>query len=147
MKQISVRFGKKSDLDRISEIERNSFPDPWDGNYIQEILERTEQNTGAVRVIVAEGDGLLEGFVIFSLIDGEAEIYDIAAAPESRGKGVGTALASAVRELADKVFLEVHQANVPARALYEKLGFKPVSVRKAYYGDGGDAMIMQWKDE
>ena len=39
--------------------------------------------------------------------------------------------------------LEVRVGNVPALALYKKLGFKKAGVRKKYYEDNGeDAYIM-----
>jgi ribosomal-protein-alanine N-acetyltransferase len=40
------------------------------------------------------------------------------------------------------LFLEVRASNLPARTLYERFGFSPLSVRKKYYADGEDAMIL-----
>lgn len=41
-----------------------------------------------------------------------------------------------------EIWLEVSVLNIPAIALYEKLGFKPVHVRPKYYSDGSDATVM-----
>ena len=38
--------------------------------------------------------------------------------------------------------LEVHCKNERAIALYEKCGFKTVRIRKNYYSDGSDALVM-----
>jgi len=40
------------------------------------------------------------------------------------------------------VFLEVRESNAPARALYGRAGFVSIAVRKKYYGDGEDAVVM-----
>lgn len=41
-----------------------------------------------------------------------------------------------------EIWLEVSVLNIPAIALYKKLGFKPVHVRPRYYSDGSDATVM-----
>jgi len=45
-------------------------------------------------------------------------------------------------ENVDSVTLEVRISNVAAISLYKKAGFKQVSVRKNYYKDGEDALLM-----
>jgi cellulose biosynthesis protein BcsQ len=42
----------------------------------------------------------------------------------------------------EKIFLEVRKSNIPAKSLYEKIGYKEISVRKKYYSDGEDAVVM-----
>ena len=42
----------------------------------------------------------------------------------------------------NKVFLEVRSSNISAIALYEKKGYTKISVRKKYYADGEDALVM-----
>ncbi len=39
--------------------------------------------------------------------------------------------------------MEVSVKNIPARGLYEKLGFRKVGIRKRYYPDGSDAILME----
>ena len=38
--------------------------------------------------------------------------------------------------------LEVNATNIPAQKLYEKFGFKVVGLRKKYYNNKDDAIIM-----
>lgn len=40
-----------------------------------------------------------------------------------------------------EVWLEVHEKNLPARALYQKLGFAEIHRRPRYYLDGGAAIV------
>ena len=41
------------------------------------------------------------------------------------------------------IFLEVRAGNVVARRLYRQLGFRDLGVRRAYYGPGQDAIVME----
>ena len=41
------------------------------------------------------------------------------------------------------VYLEVRAGNVAARRLYRRLGFRDLGVRRAYYGPGQDAIVME----
>jgi ribosomal-protein-alanine N-acetyltransferase len=40
-------------------------------------------------------------------------------------------------------FLEVRKSNTAAIGLYERFNFKRIHIRKKYYSDGEDAIIMQ----
>ena len=42
-----------------------------------------------------------------------------------------------------KIFLEVSTNNFPALNLYKNNGFVQISVRKNYYEDGSDAILME----
>jgi ribosomal-protein-alanine N-acetyltransferase len=42
----------------------------------------------------------------------------------------------------ENLTLEVRESNIYAMELYRKLGFKKGAVRKAYYEDGEDALLM-----
>jgi ribosomal protein S18 acetylase RimI-like enzyme len=44
-----------------------------------------------------------------------------------------------------EIWLEVHEDNGPARALYRKLGFEEVGRRPNYYSDGGTALLLTRK--
>jgi ribosomal protein S18 acetylase RimI-like enzyme len=60
-------------------------------------------------------------------------------APESRRRGVGTALLAAVEERAGRLglrrlSLETEVDNTPARALYERCGFEPGAVGRQFRG-------------
>ena len=40
-------------------------------------------------------------------------------------------------------FLEVRASNAAACRLYSKMGFEEVGIRKGYYSDGEDALLME----
>jgi ribosomal-protein-alanine N-acetyltransferase len=74
----------------------------------------------------------------------EVEILLVAVVPHARRRGVGRALVEAL--LADagarRAHLEVRASNRAAIALYERTGFVAAGVRKRYYADGEDALVM-----
>lgn len=91
------------------------------------------------------------GFLLGRVVAGEAELLTVAVAPDQRRTGLGRRLVTsflteAARRGAESVFLEVAEANAPARALYAASGFQPAGRRRAYYQrpDGGteDALIL-----
>lgn len=89
------------------------------------------------------------GYICMSHVLDEAELVRIGVFPQYRGKGLGRALlhaglAECARLGIAEVNLEVRQSNHTARALYEKLGFRPVGRRKNYYSkQGEDAVLMK----
>ena len=80
------------------------------------------------------------GFAAFHQVLDEAELRNLAVAPEYRRRGVARALIDAAchrlqQAGTKRVFLEVRASNQPALALYYSLGFALHSRRKNYYRD------------
>lgn len=89
-------------------------------------------------VLVCEGHGQPVGFLAARQAADEAEILNIAVRPDFRRRGIASALLRAAlnefrRSAVARVFLELRESNLPARALYERHGFLPSGRRKAYY--------------
>ena len=99
-------------------------------------------------IAVAECGDEKAGYGEIRMVAGEAQIYNIAVAPEFRREGIGEALlrhmiAKAEDDGCELVTLEVRGGNEAAMALYTKLGFREVGRRKGYYSKGGeDAVLM-----
>ncbi len=88
------------------------------------------------------------GFAMWRDLGPEAEILSVGVEPATMGQGVGGALLSACLDGAraagaHKVFLEVDEANQAALALYEGARFEKLSVRRSYYRNGANALVMQ----
>ena len=124
-----------------AEIESRSFADCWNERTLCELLSMTNYD-----IIVSVSEGLVTGYCCFSLLFDEAEILRIAVIPEKRNCGQGYVLLEHILKMlstggASNVFLEVRTGNIPARRLYEKLGFENIYVRENYYSDGEDAVV------
>lgn len=79
-----------------------------------------------------------------------ARIYSLAVTPAARGQGLATALVEAAQRWATHagklaISLEVRCDNSAARALYQRLGYTPVSALSGYYDDGGNGLRLQKK--
>lgn len=143
---VSLRRPTSEDLGVIAAIEAASFADPWSEAEFASVLE-----TPHTIFLVAETgkkSGIV-GYVIAMAVLDQAEILNVAVAPENRGAGLGGGLLDAAlleveRRGAESVFLEVRVSNVAARALYASRGFVEVSRRKNYYRTPvEDALVMQ----
>jgi ribosomal-protein-alanine N-acetyltransferase len=91
--------------------------------------------------------GSENAMLIYRVLPDEAEIITIAVHPDVRRSGLASALIAIMeKDLKEKnvnrVLLEVAANNLSARGLYEKLGFKQISVRPKYY-DGVDGLLME----
>ena len=141
---IEIRQAKLYDVPAMARIERDSFGSPWSADEITKDVTAG----GNVYVAVAECGGEKAGYGEIRMIAGEAQIYNIAVAPEFRREGIGEALLRHMTDKAEKdgcelVTLEVRDGNEAAMALYTKLGFREVGRRKGYYSNGReDAVLM-----
>ena len=97
--------------------------------------------------IVLEDKGEILGYLAGQLVFEMGDLFYIAVNPTKRGNGYGLKLmdkfiSDAKCLLAETISLEVRVSNQPAISLYEKCGFLRASVRKNYYSDGEDALLM-----
>jgi ribosomal-protein-alanine N-acetyltransferase len=88
------------------------------------------------------------GMVLARVAADEAEILTIAVDPARRRLGIGSALLRLAMERAAAIgavsmFLEVAVTNHAARALYAAHGFTEAGLRRHYYSDGTDALILR----
>ena len=88
--------------------------------------------------VIEKSSGRLAAYGGCEYVLDEANIANVATHPDFRRRGCAEALLVKMQEfLSEKgveyVYLEVRESNVPARTLYEKLGFVAVGVRKHYY--------------
>lgn len=90
------------------------------------------------------------GYFIANSVAGEVTLMNIAVAPEMQGQGLGGILLQFLKDYSqanneEQIWLEVRASNLCALALYQKLGFAEVDIRKDYYpckNGREDAVIM-----
>lgn len=134
-----------SDIERIVEIERDSFSDPWSAAAFRAALAEERM----LFLVAEEEVGALVGYVVaWSTVD-EAELANLAVARSARGEGIGKALVDAALAFGVErgcacMYLEVRESNQAARAVYAARGFDQVGRRKRYYRDPiEDALVLR----
>lgn len=90
-----------------------------------------------------DGDKVL-GYLEVRIIDDVVDIINVHTNEENRRQGIAYSLFESMlkNEKYCRVMLEVNQNNIPAIRLYNKLGFKEISLRDNYYGKD-KAIIME----
>lgn len=150
---IKIRPATKDDLDDVIAINMECLPEHYPYSFWLEYLERWED-----LFYVAEVGGKIVGYILSRLDEGKmvckkregriGHIVSVAVKEEYRGRGIATALMSAVIAVlrsvynAEEVHLEVRVSNYKAIRLYEKLNFIKAYIIKNYYIDGEDAYLM-----
>lgn len=124
-------------LNNLANLHKLCFPNkPWSADDFADLKK------SGCDVMASE-----HGFVVWRVVADEAEIITIGVHPDARRGGIADAMLVLVesdvkKRGGKKIFLEVAENNVPARALYEHNGYAQVGVRPKYY-DGTDAILME----
>ncbi|PKM92771.1 MAG: ribosomal-protein-alanine N-acetyltransferase, partial [Elusimicrobia bacterium HGW-Elusimicrobia-4] len=92
-------------------------------------------------------DSEIAGYICLWTVSDEAQITNITVKEKFRKKSIGSKLMKYIIDISyamkiKKMFLEVRASNYPALKLYEKFGFKKIGVRKKYYSNSDDAVVM-----
>jgi len=99
------------------------------------------------KYIVAKIDDEVVGFAGIWKAVFDMHITNIVVRKDLRSLGIGKLLLERLIKMSKcedvvSITLEVNSNNLPAIKLYEKFGFKNVGVRKNYYKNTDDAIIM-----
>ena len=135
---------QETHIAQIAALEKRCFSDPW-----SEASVRSELSNPLSFWLVAQEDGKLIGYVGSQSVPPEADVMNLAVAPEWRNKGIGRALMTAlIAQLHSRgitaLFLEVRVGNTPAQNLYRSLGFVEAGRRPKYYvNPTEDALILR----
>jgi ribosomal-protein-alanine N-acetyltransferase len=142
--RVLLREATADDLVAVGAAERELFgPDAWSPAVLATGL------TGEGRTaVVAEVDGALAGYAVVAVAGDVADLERIAVAAAQRRAGLATALLDAARTRAraagaERLLLEVSEANLGARAFYAAHGSVELGRRRGYYRDGADALVLE----
>lgn len=143
MSELNIRKAEERDVEAITMLEHVSIPNPWSREMIRkDIVENKMSN-----YIIAEIDGTPAGFIGFMCVVEQCEITNVAVNPFMREQHIGTVLVKTMLDASIKAgikhfHLEVRASNEAAIKLYKNCGFEQGGVRREYYSDGEDAILM-----
>lgn len=130
-----VMEASASDAAAMAELHAEALPPGWPLEAFQSFFCPNRH------VLKIEQGPDLHGFGVLQQAAGEAEILTLAVRREMRRRGLGFSLISALIDLCRKedlrrLYLDVAEGNIAARALYEKSGFAVIARREHYYQSG-----------
>ena len=132
-----------SDLELIKDVLLSDFDDFWNiPTFESELLNPNS------KYIVIKQNNIIVGFAgLWKSVD-DVHITNIVVHKNFRNQNIGSMLLSKLIEMAKlypnihSITLEVNSNNIFAIKLYEKFDFKIVGLRKKYYNNTDDAIIM-----
>lgn len=141
---ILYRYAENKDVFDILSLDNENFSNNFKEAFYLEYIKNQ-------RVIVAEKEENVIGYVIFNQILDEAEIYKIVVLKELRKKQIAFKIIEfLLNELkknnVKKIFLEVRKNNIPAIDLYNKCGFINIREIVDYYNNPKENGIMMLKE-
>lgn len=144
MTVVELRSAVGSDVGPIADLERATFgPDAWSEQAVAEELAAP----GRSSVVALHGGDLL-GYAVTRTVGDVADLQRVVVAPTARRRGLGTRMVrelldGAARQGAQRVLLEVSEANAAALGCYRAMGFREIDRRTGYYRDGTDALVLE----
>lgn len=138
----------KDHVSQIAQLEAQCFSDPWSEKSIASELE----NPLSLWLVAEENDQVFGYVGSQTVLDG-SDMMNVAVDPRFRRQGIARALIETlIAELAKMgsrcLRLEVRVSNENARALYARMGFLQLGLRKNYYHNPKeDALILgkEWE--
>lgn len=135
---------RAEDIVEVHGIVAASMPAPWTAEMI---LEELGRDWAHVWVLRDEPGGPILAVIDFWLVADELHVLNLATLPSARRRGHAQRLMSEATDFARRhgasvLTLEVRASNQSAIALYRKLEFLPIGLRRKYYSDGEDALVM-----
>ena len=145
--RFTLRDYRPEDFDALLALDQICFP--AEVACLNADLKTAVENRQALCLIAESANGEIAGFVLASTRQKRiGHVITLDVAPAFRRNGIGKRLMrEAERQLGEKgirrLRLEVGASNLAAQRLYEKLGYKQTGFIQHYYGDGGDAWVME----
>ena len=145
---IIIKSMTQSHLDKIRDNLQENFDEFWNENVLKSELENPASTY--IVAIDEENDNEVVGYAgIWKPID-EAHITNIVTKKDKRKNKIATKMLERLIEISkqrklNNITLEVNINNKPAINLYKKYNFEEVGLRKKYYNNTDDAIIMTLK--
>ena len=137
---------EKMTLEHLKQIEEN-IAEEFDKFWNKEVLKNELDNPASSYIVALDENKNVVGYAgIWQPLE-EAHITNIVTKKDKRQNKIGTKMIEKLIDMAKErklsdITLEVNINNLPAINLYKKYQFKEVGLRKKYYNNIDDAIIM-----
>ena len=143
MEKFKIEMMSLNDLETIKDILQTEFDEFW----TYEILQQELLSNNSKYIVAKSLDNIIVGFAGIKIILDTAELMNIVTKKSFRANGIGKLMLEYLINMCKKVKiktlnLEVNSQNTIAINLYKKYNFKEVGLRKKYYNNTYDAILM-----
>ena len=145
---ITIEKMTKEHLEKIKENKiKENLKEDFDEFWNENVLKNELENPASTYIVAKDEQNNIVGYAgIWQPID-EAHITNIVTKKDKRRNKIGTKMLEELIKVAKEkklkdITLEVNVNNIPAINLYKKYNFKEVGIRKKYYNNTDDAIIM-----
>ena len=139
-----IRRMEPGDTEAAAALESENFSEPWSANsFMEELVKDT-----SIYLVVYDVDKLIGICGLVTSFD-EGEVLNVSVRKEYRKQGIALDMLKHLLEEAERkgiqhFTLEVREGNVPARTLYEKLGFVCEGIRPNFYRNPTENAAIYW---
>ena len=143
MEKFKIEMMSLNDLETIKDILQTEFDEFW----TYEILQQELLSNNSKYIVAKSLDNIIVGFAGIKIILDTAELMNIVTKKSFRANGIGKLILEYLINMCKKekiktLNLEVNSQNTIAINLYKKYNFKEVGLRKKYYNNTYDAILM-----
>lgn len=130
---LKLRPLEKGDIDRIVELEKEIFSDPWPRAMFEDYIGWSEAH-----FLVALDGSRIVGYAVVEITPGCGHLTNIAVEPDCRRKSVANRLLDRIFQIVsssgcETVHLEVRPSSSEALELYRRWGFRELYRKPNYY--------------
>ena len=143
MEKFKIEIMTNEDLENIKDILQIEFDKFW----TYEILQQELLSNNSKYIVAKSLDNIIVGFAGIKIILDTAELMNIVTKKSFRANGIGKLMLEYLINMCKNgkiktLNLEVNSQNTIAINLYKKYNFKEVGLRKKYYNNTYDAILM-----
>ena len=138
-----IRRYQECDIDAIVDLELKTL-----NTTLGKDMLKNELDNPFSYIFVYTVENNVVGYISYSFDGDIAEMLNFCVDTNMQGQGIGKELLEYTFNIfkdlsANSSILEVRESNYKAISLYNKFGYKKISVRKAYYSNGENALVLQ----
>lgn len=138
-----IRRYQECDIDAIVDLELKTL-----NTTLGKDMLKNELDNPFSYIFVYTVENSVVGYISYSFDGDIAEMLNFCVDTNMQGQGIGKELLEYTFNIfkdlsANSSILEVRESNYKAISLYNKFGYKKISVRKAYYSNGENALVLQ----
>lgn len=135
-----IRKMEEKDITKIVDMEIKNLHDTLGYDMLL-----SEINNPFIRFIVLEISHEVVGYIGAYIVNNEAELLNFVIDTKYQRKGYGSILLKEISTDVNKIILEVDELNKQAINFYQKNNFRKIAIRKKYYKNLSDAIVMEKK--